>query len=311
MKSKLELIPEYESSGVLICPPSHCLVDRKDIDQDYKDTFQGISKVIPVLDLSHTGITYPDLWARDFSPIPAKDRNGNPILVSFRYKPHYIPKSEIDYIQLGNSFGAKLAEHIGSNIWNVGIILDGGNICQNGKICILTERILEDNPHLNQRNLEEIFRSLGIEKLILIPVEPGDVTGHTDGTIRFIDSHTIAIAEYPPSQKALNEYLFEIQRKIYLEADKNLIFLPINNDDPEDDFCEGLPSCVGNYLNFIQTKSHILLPKYKKSNSSMIEDNRNSLSKTGKKVLVIDTEIDRIAKYGGSLNCLTGSLQDG
>lgn len=71
---------------------------------------------------------------------------------------------------------------------------------------------------------------------------------------------------------------------------------------------EGLPSCVGNYLNFIQTKSHILLPKYKNSNSRMIEDNRNSLSKTGKKVLVIGTEIERIAKYGGSLICLTGSL---
>ncbi len=71
-----------------------------------------------------------------------------------------------------------------------------------------------------------------------------------------------------------------------MESDNDLNFLEIINDSPDNKYWEGIPSCVGNY----------------------VKQNESILQQLGKKVMSIKQPIDMIAEYGGSLNCLVGSL---
>lgn len=294
MRSDIRLIPEYESDGILFCPPSNSYMNRKDFENVYNKVFKEISKEIPALNIGELNMPYPDIWARDFSPIKGIKYNGEFIYIGFTYKPSYIQESEKEYIKLGNDFMEKYSEMKNITYIKPNLILDGGNICHNGKICIITERVLQDNPKYSINDIKQNIQNFGIDKLIIIPAEPGDVTGHTDGTIRFLDRNTLAIAKYSEGMFELNNYLKEIKRQMIVEIDEDIDFIEISNEDPENEYHEGIPSCVGNYVNFILTKSHIILPKYSNSNLEILEQNRNNLSITGKKVLILNQDIGNL-----------------
>jgi agmatine/peptidylarginine deiminase len=68
------------------------------------------------------------------------------------------------------------------------IVLDGGNFIHNGqRTAITTNRIIADNENLFVQQIRDVFwMRLNIENLLIIPVEPGDRTGHVDGIVRFI-----------------------------------------------------------------------------------------------------------------------------
>ena len=55
-----------------------------------------------------------------------------------------------------------------------------------GTAAILTDRIYQENRPLTPAAIRErLRRELEVGKLIIIPVEPGDVLGHADGVLRF------------------------------------------------------------------------------------------------------------------------------
>ncbi|WCL48885.1 agmatine deiminase family protein [Leptospira sp. GIMC2001] len=308
MKFDIRLIPDYESSSLIIAPPINCNYKRVKIQNVYQSIFQEISTEIPIVEYDPQFILAPDIWIRDFAPIPAFQNNLHKLFISFIYKPNYIRNSEIDYINLGDDFSKSYSNYANIPLIKIPIVLDGGNLCHNGKTCIVTERILFDNPKLSSREIRKLFLSIGIENLIIIPTEPGDITGHTDGTIRFVNQNTLVISKYNKTRKDLNNYLDSIRKQIIMESKTELNFICLYNDNPENNLKEGIPSCIGNYINFIQTKSHIIFPNYKQSEKKIRAINENALQRLGKKVLSTKQPIDSIAQYGGSLNCLVGNF---
>ena len=62
---------------------------------------------------------------------------------------------------------------------------------------IMTEKVQKENSRWERRKLlAELEGLLEVGRIILIPPEPGDVTGHADGVVRFVDVGTVVVNDY-------------------------------------------------------------------------------------------------------------------
>ena len=76
-------------------------------------------------------------------------------------------------------------------------MLDGGNVVRGRDMVILTEKILAANPRYERSKLLAKLESLfEVGRVVLIPPEPGDFTGHADGVVRVADNATVLINDY-------------------------------------------------------------------------------------------------------------------
>ncbi len=244
-----------------------------------------------------------DIWIRDFAPI-ATTTNHNVIKAS--YYPQYFPMQEKKYAKLDDTIGQVLAEkYLKINVSNLvcnnkRVILDGGNFIHNGNgIGITTNRIIADNEWLSIDEIRNTFEEqLGISKLIIVPVESGDETGHIDGMVRFINETTVVVAVYPDNYREGKEFMDGIAKQLAIEFK----VIRITNESPEDPNDNEFPSAYGNYINFLRVGNKIFLPQYG------IPDKDKSAKEEYEKyfqVITVDKDIEKLSKLGGVLNCIT------
>lgn len=127
-----------------------------------------------------------DIWCRDYMPIQTESGK----LVQFRYEPSYLKgkkewedlRSDVKEVCRLNGF-----KPLFSNI-----NLDGGNVLLCSGRVIVSDRIFTENPEYTDKEqlVKEISDLLDAE-VIIIPAQKGDMTGHADGMVRFIDHDTI------------------------------------------------------------------------------------------------------------------------
>jgi len=187
------------------------------------------------------------------------------------------------------------------------IILDGGNFISNGLYGIITEKIL--NYH-SKKKLKKIFnKKLNIEPII-IPHLEGDILGHSDGIINFIDKNTIVLSSYPkhlPSLiqerktlKIIKTQLLKYGFRIVEIKDRPVFESHITPEGK-------LPSARGIYVNYIQIDNLIILPEYKlpkyKSTFDYNEFNKKQMQQEGFEVKTINC--DNLGKLGGGLRCIS------
>jgi len=179
---------------------------------------------------------------------------------------------------------------------SVPLILDGGNLVHNGETAIVTEKVFSDNSHLSKSEIEHLFHLLGFERIIFIPVEPGDIIGHADGIVRFLDASTLLFNDYVGSIFAT--YRRKLLRTLQ-SADLNAELVPFSwycTDEEQN----GVPSAEGCYINFIHTKQGIVYPTF----DNRQDDRANELlSQNGQRVLPIEARA--LARFGGVFNCIS------
>lgn len=244
-----------------------------------------------------------DIWIRDYAPI-ATTTNHNSIKAS--YNPLYFQKNEKLYAQQDDTVGRVLAEkYLNMKITDLvcnsnKVILDGGNFIHNGNgIGITTNRIIADNEWLSIDEIHNTFKEqLGISKLIIIPVEPGDETGHIDGMVRFINETTIVVAAYTEHYKEGKDFMDGIAKQLV----KDFKVIRITNETPQDQNAMEFPSAYGNYINFLRVGNKIFLPQY-----GITAKDQNAKEQYEKyfKVITVDKDIEKLSKLGGVLNCIT------
>jgi agmatine deiminase len=256
-----------------------------------------------------------DIWARDFCSIYF----SNQTVCKALYNPSYFTKEQIKKyadpddqvgIDLANFLKLQLKYFLQSGKDN--LILDGGNFIHNGHgIAIVTNRVIADNENLSIDKIKEIFKTrLNISELIIVPVEPGDETGHIDGMVRFANEQTVFVASYPDKyeseDKNINEQDYQIDKQ-FLDnlADtlsKKFKVIRIENSIPKDD--TKFPSAFGNYINFLRIGDKVFLPQYGILQDSKAKDvfKNNFPALT---VVPIRTDIDKLSKFGGVLNCIS------
>ena len=241
-----------------------------------------------------------DIWLRDFMPIAIK--NGDQANYhKFIYSPSYFSSKDEKIKQIGNNIAYNLPTHFNTaNLISHSLVLDGGNFISNGKgTAITTNRIIADNQHFSLEELKQMFQEkLGIQNLIILPVEPGDITGHVDGMLRFINENTVLVADYPKSCFIGKLFMNKIAKSL---ANQGFDILRIQNDEPINK-ANIFPSACGNYINYLRLNNVIYLPIYKGKNKL----NKNAIALfESLNFEVIPVFADELSHLGGVLNCIS------
>lgn len=232
----------------------------------------------------------PDIWIRDFAPIVTPEG-----LFKFRYEPEYIPKKHAREVDRNiREFYQKLdlpAE-------NMPLILDGGNFVFNGKNkAVITERILEDNSEYQTEDILAIFAErLGVD-VAIIPEEEGDVTGHSDGMVKWLSENKLAVSRYEDTS-FIDSIVREIQTAF---SSVEIVEMPF---EPTGKSYGNFFDATGIYVNALTTPNAIYIPVYDlAADEEAMEIFENYSDRE-----IIPIYMGGVALLGGSINCLSWSI---
>ncbi|GGE61771.1 agmatine deiminase family protein [Priestia taiwanensis] len=233
---------------------------------------------------------YDDIWLRDVAPVATTH------LVKFKYQPDYLPKSQSRYLH--QQFNKWLNKHH-FNYTTSPLILDGGNLIWNRKdTVIVTDRVLDDNFKWTKKEIiEQMKWDLDVRRVIIIPAEPGDVLGHADGMIKFIDEHTMFISDFLGDKK-FRHRVQEIIRAQMPEA--KFIIVPSSYTEVGQ-YDKEIASAKGLYINMLETDDTLYVPKFGLPTDQEVF--RYIQKHTDKHV--IQVHVGELSTMGGAINCLT------
>lgn len=232
-----------------------------------------------------------DIWVRDFMPVQV-DRDGSFVL--FRYLP--------DYLRHGYRHLITDAREIIPGLSGVrscefsDIVLDGGNVVRHHDKAVVTDRVFRENPGMRRADLRrELRRLLKLGTLIVIPTEPGDVVGHADGVVRFVDEGTVLVNGYRDVDGRYRSAL----RRLLRAAGLCVIELPYL---PEAERSGSIPSAFGCYLNHLQVGRVVVVPSYGLPEDKEVQ---RAIRRWFPGSAVRSVDCSDLSFEGGVLNCVT------
>ena len=230
-----------------------------------------------------------DIWIRDWGFVEG---------AFFRYAPDYA-KGLYSRAAVSRARDA-LVRRLGLKCRALPLVLDGGNLVHNGSVAILTDKALLENTHLSRGEIERMIVSLGFERVVFIPVEPGDEVGHSDGMCRFVTERVLLVNDYDTAgMGSFGRKLRGVLQAAKIDAE--LVPLPW--------FCragrsDGVPSAEGCYMNFLHLAQGIVLPTFEHRKDDRA---RAALAALVAKPIAPVTATP-LAKFGGVFNCASLSF---
>ena len=263
------------------------------LEEKFTDCFNRLISI-----LKKHGVEYrllkgtKDIWCRDYMPIQTESGK----LIQFRYEPSYLKgnkewedsRSDVREVCRLNGF-----EPVFSNI-----NLDGGNVLLCSGRAIVSDRIFTENPEYTDKEqlVKELSELLEAE-VIFIPAPNGDMTGHADGMVRFIDHDTIL------GNNRSEEYKYWTNGIEKVLKDYNLKYIDVPffygyKDSKHPDHA------IGVYVNYLAVGNLIVLPVFE------VAGNKDAEAIAAFKQIFPDKIIETInyndvALEGGVLNCTT------
>jgi agmatine deiminase len=258
-------------------------------------------------------------WCRDYMPV--RGANGKKVL--FKYAPSYLIGDE--------THERTIPQNLEEGLRKVGIgyetsyelllestmikevVLDGGGIDILGDVAIVSDRIISDNSTIwNQgrpRVLDDLQNLLGLKKLVVVPADPFDVTGHADGCVRFIDDKTVLINDptdllnsFGPDDSIHQLDMYERWvgnfEQTLQDAGFRIEYLPSLMHEEEKP-----ASAWGIYLNFLLLDDLLIVPFYvgkDETNSTIKKQLEELYNRT-----VYGVYADDLSKEGGVVNCVS------
>jgi len=233
-----------------------------------------------------------DIWARDYMPVQLDEDR----FLQFTYNPVYL-RGEKKY-QLTISDPEMICRKINIQSRKSAILLDGGNVIKGQDCAIITDRVFSENPGIGQKELiGQLEALLEVSKIIIIPVDPHDFTGHADGMVRFLNKTTVLINDYSREKKPFSDKI----RKALQEAGLTCIEIPYNPY-----INKKFKEANGTYINFLQIKEVIILPVF-----GMPEDDKafRLFEELFTHDFILSVNSRDIANEGGVLNCISWTIK--
>lgn len=235
-----------------------------------------------------------DIWARDYMPIQVNDTN----YVEYRYDPDYLQGNYKTQIGI-KTYPDLVCDAINLKTIKTDVVLDGGNVVKSSNAVILTDKIIAENKHhYNKTSLiKELQDLFDVEKIILIPKDPEDPYGHSDGMVRFIDENKVLLngfyLAYPSFAKNIEDSL----------RTKGLTTEWLKFGTQTKDKRRWA------YINFLQTKDIILLPKFG------IDEDVEAIKQLEEhypeyRNRIIQIQMDAVISKGGALNCISWTTKE-
>ena len=237
-----------------------------------------------------------DIWAVDYMPIQiTKDK-----FIQFLYEPNYLTKYN-DWIKTTTNVDS-ICKSISLSTQKSTIKVDGGNIVKTHDKVIMCDRVFDENPTFNSKDLiKQLENLLEVDKIIFIPTDSFDEFGHADGIIRFYDDKTVLINRFSGNSKWKEEKEFNIRLRLSLHnAGLDYIEIPCNTETNKKDI-----DAKGIYINYLEMKEAIIIPSY-----GMDEDEEvyKKFTELYKDKVIKTVASNDIAKEGGVLNCISWNI---
>lgn len=278
------MIADWEINGVFLADQ---LQDR------FPNLFQQLREIL----VSH-GVEVRllqdvrDIWARDYCPIQV----GPEKFVQFRYEPDYLKKYPEK--RTGREVSRQFRD-LGQCLHSE-INLDGGNIVAWRTKAILTRKIFRENQDWTKVKLRsELKRLLQVEQLIVVPQDPEDDFGHSDGMVRFVNESTVVLNDYAPFDPDFGKRLVKALRRHRLAVELIPYFF-------ENVFRDNIQSAVGCYTNFLRTEHVIVAPNF---NDQRDQEALSKLIAAFSPIPVIPLDCTDLARDGGILNCISAGFR--
>ena len=258
-------------------------------DPRFTKLARRLRKVCDKADVELATLKYTeDIWCRDYMPIAVEPGR----YIRFNYNPPYLD-SEKDS-RTNSSFTFFETELGKSKVSS--IKLEGGNVLRKGDSCLISSRVFVDNPEFDKPNrlITELENLLETE-IIIIPEIYGDLTGHVDGMVQWVDSDTL-IGNH--RQLECTDWQRELNR-VLRHHQLHYIDLPFENvHNPKYPY-----SAIGCYTNFVKLNSGVLLlPVY---GLSMDEEVAIIMEQVFPGHEILPIRMNEVAIYGGALHCIT------
>lgn len=234
-----------------------------------------------------------DVWCVDFMPVQI----GITDFLQFNFFPTYLrPKKYANKI----SDPSTICNQLNLSPKSTDIIADGGNIVKTHNKVIMTTRVVTENPQYNFKQLtNKLTELLEVERLILIPEQPNDFTGHADGMIRFLDNNTVIINDYQKEPK--KDFVLQLKTALH-NAGLNIVEIPTSMYDNDNHL-----DATGDYINYLHMKDIIFLPVFNRPEDEKVIRQFESLFNGTK---IVPVESNDLAKDGGVINCITWNIQE-
>lgn len=235
-----------------------------------------------------------DVWAVDYMPIQVT----NDRFVQFVYNPDYLQNDGKTNWQQTITDSRAVCHRIKIKSEQSAIVLDGGNIIRSQKAVIMTAKVFRENPEYEKRQLtRDLERLFEVERIIIIPEDPYDYTGHADGMVRFAGDDMVLVNRYASrDDKKFRKQL----RRALTEAGLASIEVPYNSYENESD-----DDASGVYINFLQMRGVVILPMFgKKEDEAAVRLFEEVFS--GLTIRCLNS--NDIAKQGGALNCISWNV---
>jgi agmatine deiminase len=232
-----------------------------------------------------------DIWAVDYMPIQIAENN----FTQFVYSPSYLETpEELESI----SDAENICKSMGLYVKKSNILLDGGNVIRTTDRVIMSTRVFKENPGIPKKQLiKQLQDTLEVDRLIFIPSDPKDFTGHADGMVRFLDDNTVLINDYSREKSA-----FQRNFRIALHnAGLKCIEIPYNPYSNKNN-----NQANGIYINYLQMEGVIIVPVFNiKEDEATVKLFENNFSNLAIKTI----ECNQIANQGGILNCISWNIK--
>jgi agmatine deiminase len=254
----------------------------------------------------HTIIT-ADVWMRDYCPIFIRGKDLAATKWIFNAW-----GNKYDDLKKDNETGMEIARSTGLEIFEPGIVLEGGSIDINGLgTCLTTRECLLNknrNPSLDQDSIENYLKEyLGITNLIWLNkgVSGDDTDGHVDDIARFVNENTIVCMSEESKEDENYEALEENYNILQKSKDQNgnqLKIVKIQMPGPVSSPDGRLPA---SYANFYIGNSCVIVPTFNDPNDRPALETLQKLF-PDRRVVGIDS---RALVYGfGAIHCTTQQM---
>jgi agmatine deiminase len=259
------------------------------LPKNYSNFYQRFEKVLNDCNINFELLPQTkDVWAVDYMPIQIEQN----IFVRFVYNPSYLNYKK--YLKTISDVDT-ICEEIGIETIKSNIVLDGGNVTRTTDKVIMTDRIFKENPNIDRKQLIKQLKELfQVDLLFLVPEQPKDFTGHSDGMVRFIDEQTVIINDYKDEKEEFSR-AFEIAIH---NTGLEYIKIPYN---PSTNYNQA----NGDYINYLQMENTVIIPTFGiKEDDEIVKQFEHIFA--GNKICTIES--NEIANDGGILNCITWNI---
>ncbi len=230
-----------------------------------------------------------DIWARDYMPIQVSSDK----FIEYRYDPDYL-QGEYKGARELKTYPDMVCDKLGLKTVKSDMILDGGNVVKSSNCIIQTEKVVRENRlfYSKAELIAKLQKTFEVEKVVLLPWKRigKDVYGHADGMVRFIDNETVLVNRHYINDSVLLSRLKSNRLKCeFLEY-------KVQKQDKNN----------WAYINFLQTKDLILLPKLNaEGDEQAFSQIATFYPEYAKNNRIVQVEINDIIAKGGALNCIS------